>query len=93
MPGTIDRLTIFYNHPGTDTAGNAVTTYTIRRNGVATGLTVVGMPANATVEQDLAHNLTVNGTTDVIDLQAVSGGAFDASIPQNIAATARFIPS
>jgi len=85
-PGTIDRLTVFYNVTDGG-ASNGVTVYTLRKNGVNTTLTVT-MNNGDVVEQDTTHSVSVNGTTDTIDLVAATTGGF-VTRPANIAASAR----
>ena len=89
FPATIDRLTVYFNNGSG--AGNATATFTVQKNGVDTGLTVT-MTAADTVQQDLTHSLTVNGTTDTIDLKETgNSGVFGTPLP-NIQVTARVTP-
>lgn len=53
----------------------ASTTFTVYKNGVATAVTVTVGAASTTVQNDTAHAVTFNGTTDVMDLVSVRSGS------------------
>lgn len=53
----------------------AGTTFTVYKNGVATGVAVSVGSASTTPVTDTAHTVTFNGTTDVLDLVSVRSGS------------------
>ncbi len=68
---TVVGLTV---NPMTNTTANT-TTFAVYKNGVATAVTLTVGAASTTKVRDVAHTVTFNGTTDVLDLVSVRTGS------------------
>ena len=84
--GTIQRLRVHHNNPGT---GGATITYTLRKNGATQVLTCAMLPTAADAS-DLANSFTV-AAGDLIDLQVTKSGAI-ATSPVDVLASVEFAP-